>query len=99
MFTDMFEALDKGSAPMESFYEGYLVNAIMDACYHSVKTKKWEPVELEVWRGKSGLSEEKMTVDYDDQFYLIKEEKLADGRKKVILKDKSTGEIIQRVVN
>ena len=99
MFTDMFEAMDKGTAPMESFYEGYLVNAIMDACYRSVKTKKWEPVALEIWRGKSGVGEEKMTVDYDDQFYLIKEEKLADGRKKVILKDKSTGEIIQRVVN
>lgn len=98
MFTDMFEAIDKGTAPMESFYEGYIVNAIMDACYKSAKTKKWEPVELDIWRGQTGLSEEASTIDYDDQFYLIKEEKLPDGRKRVILKDKSTKEIIQRIL-
>lgn len=97
MFEDMFDAIDKGKTPMETFYDGYVVNAIMDACYKSAKTKKWEPVNLKIWRGKTDVSEEKMLVDYDEQHVLIKEEKLPDGRRKVILKDKSTGEITQHV--
>ncbi len=35
MFTDMFDAMDEGRAPMETFYDGYVVNAIIDACYRS----------------------------------------------------------------
>ena len=52
MFTDMFNALDRRAQPRETFYDGYVVNAIMDAAYKSVETKKWEPVELAVWRGQ-----------------------------------------------
>ena len=37
-------------APQETFYDGYVVNAIMDACYRSAKTGQWEGVELD-WRG------------------------------------------------
>lgn len=51
MFNDMLNALDSGEEPMETFHDGYVVNAIMDACYRSAKSKRWEPVELEVWRG------------------------------------------------
>ena len=32
------------------FYDGYVVNAIIDACYRSAESRQWEPVELE-WRG------------------------------------------------
>ena len=52
MFSDMFRAIDAGGAPQETFYDGYVVNAIMDACYRSAKAKAWAPVELE-WRGGS----------------------------------------------
>ena len=52
MFTDMFRAMDEGRAPQETLYDGYVVNAIMDACYRSAKAHAWEPVELE-WRGGS----------------------------------------------
>ena len=31
MFTDMFDAMDAGRDPQETFYDGYVVNAIMDA--------------------------------------------------------------------
>ena len=31
MFTDMFRAMDEGRAPQETLYDGYVVNAIMDA--------------------------------------------------------------------
>src|SRR5215216_6268899 len=37
MFTDMFDAMDAGREPMETFYDGYVVNAIMDACYRSAE--------------------------------------------------------------
>jgi predicted dehydrogenase len=95
MFADMLNALDKGVQPMENFYDGYIVNAIMDACYKSAQTKKWEPVELAVWRGSGVSSETTRSQEYDAQHWLIKEEVMPDGQTKVILKDKQTGEITQ----
>jgi len=53
MFQDMLDAREAGRAPMETFYDGYVVNAIIDACYQSMKSGRWEPVELGVWRGKA----------------------------------------------
>ena len=50
MFTDMFDAMDAARAPLETFYDGYVVNAIIDACYRSAESRAWEPVALE-WRG------------------------------------------------
>ena len=40
MFTDMFDAMDAGRAPMETFHDGYIVNAVMDACYRSAKSRR-----------------------------------------------------------
>lgn len=98
MFTDMFRAMESQTEPMETFYDGYIVNAIMDACYRSAASKKWEQVELEIWRGRSGLQEERVTSDYDADHYLIKTEILPDGRKKVILKHKTSGQLSERIV-
>ena len=50
MFMDMFNALEQGTSPKETFYDGYVVNAVLDAAYRSAKNKLWEPVQLEVWR-------------------------------------------------
>ena len=97
MFEDMFQAMEKGHTPMETFYDGYVVNAIMDACYKSAKTKKWEPVILEVWRGNEGEDQTMQYKEYDPDHYLIKEELLPDGRKRLILKEKSSGTVIQRM--
>jgi predicted dehydrogenase len=97
MFTDMFDAMDAGKQPMETFYDGYVVNAIMDACYKSSRSKKWETVELEDWRGSEEVSGGPELKDYNDQYYLIKEEMIPDGTVKLILKDKSSGEIIQKI--
>ena len=99
MFEDMFNAMDKGESPMETFYDGYVVNAIMDACYISAKTKKWEPVNLEIWRGKEAVEKQQEYKEYDNNHYLIKEELLPDGRKKLILKEKSGGQVVQRVMD
>ena len=51
MFTDMFDAMEAGREPRETLYDGYVVNAVMDACYRSAKSRAWEPVELFEWRG------------------------------------------------
>jgi len=65
MFLDMFNSMDKGAAPMETFYDGYIVNAIIDACYKAVETKKWEPVQIKEWRGGKVNAEETGLKDYD----------------------------------
>ena len=96
MFTDMFRSLEKHQEPAETFYDGYVVNAIMDAAYRSAGTKKWEPVELEIWRGKTGGPQELTLTDYDADYYLIKEEITHDQRHKVILKDKKTGRFLEK---
>nr|WKN35365.1 Gfo/Idh/MocA family oxidoreductase [Tunicatimonas sp. TK19036] len=96
MFTDMFNAMDEQQAPMESFYDGYVVNAIMDACYASAQSKQWEAVQLPVWRGNTEGSQPLGAKEYDELHWLIKEEHLPDGRKKVILKEKTSGNIIER---
>jgi predicted dehydrogenase len=97
MFADMLDALDQGRAPMETFYDGYVVNAIMDACYGSVASKRWEPVDLAFWRGQEGTVEKGGFPEYDDRHYLIKEETMPDGKLKLILKEKDSGRIIERI--
>jgi predicted dehydrogenase len=97
MFRDMFNALDEGREPGETFLDGYIVNAIMDACYKSALTKKWEPVGLERWRPRA--PEEKAKTEgktVDENYALIKEERLPDGTIKQILRDLKTGEIRHR---
>ncbi|MDH3710201.1 MAG: Gfo/Idh/MocA family oxidoreductase [Cyclobacteriaceae bacterium] len=97
MFVDMLDSYEQASKPREDFYDGYVVNEIMDACLKSVKSKKWEPVELEDWRGEDPKEEGRLELQsYDQQYYLIKEEKLPNGQVKLILKDKQTGKIIQK---
>lgn len=36
----------EGNLPSENFKDGVIVNSILDAGYKSIKSKKWEPVEL-----------------------------------------------------
>jgi predicted dehydrogenase len=98
MFTDMLEALDAGRQPRETFYDGYVVHAIMDAAYQSAQSRKWEPVALEDWRGLTGSGEKLALADYDAEHFLIKREKMPDGREKVILKNKVSGKIEQKII-
>ncbi|MDH3650291.1 MAG: gfo/Idh/MocA family oxidoreductase, partial [Saprospiraceae bacterium] len=99
MFVDMFNQIDANREPLETFYDGYIVNAVMDAAYQSAETGKWEQVELQVWRGKDAdAAGAKEQQEYDADHFLIKEELLPNGVKKVILKEKSTGKILQRTL-
>jgi predicted dehydrogenase len=97
MFARMLDALDARREPEETFYDGYVVNAIMDACYRSMETKRWEPVVLDDWRGKADAATAGAYAEYDARHWLIKTERMPDGRRKVILKDKETGAVTQRV--
>ena len=96
MFTDMFDAIEQKHEPLETFYDGYIVNAVLDAAYLSAKTKLWEPVKIENWRGKEGVTPKSPFNEYDAEHYLIKEEIIPGGVKKIILKNKKTGAITQR---
>ena len=95
MFSDMFDSIEAGTEPRETFYDGYVVNAIMDAAYRSAESRQWEPVDVE-WRG--GATERiKKDVQTHDGHAIVKEEVLPDGRRKLILSDKDTGSIFDLV--
>jgi predicted dehydrogenase len=96
MFTDMFRALEEGHQPQETLYDGYVVNAVMDACYRSAEKGAWEPVALD-WRHGSTPRIAKTPEIYEGQV-VIKREVLPDGREKLIVKDPSTGDYIDRIV-
>jgi len=98
MFTDIFNSLEKGVAPKETFYDGYVVNAVLDAAYRSAKTKLWEPVLLDIWRGRIGVEKDSHLTEYDAEHYLVKEEMTHYGAKKIILKNKVSGKISERVI-
>jgi predicted dehydrogenase len=91
MFRDMFDALDAGRAPTETFYDGYVVNAIMDGCYRSAESHAWEPVDLEVWRG-TGAERIARERRMHDGKVVIKQEQMPDGRQKLILWDEVSGD-------
>jgi hypothetical protein len=97
MFSDMFSAMEDGRAPRETFYDGYVVNAVMDACYRSAASRSWEPVELDEWRGGSTARIAKRPETYEGQT-VIKREVLPDGRTKLILKDPASGDFSDRIV-
>jgi len=99
MFMDMFNSMEKGIDPKETFYDGYVVNCILDAAYKSAKSKLWEPVKLDIWRGQEGLTKESHLVEYDAEHYLVKEEMTHYGAKKLILKHKISGKITEQIIN
>ena len=97
MFTDMFDAIDHGREPVETFYDGYVVNAVIDAAYRSAKSKSWKPVDVE-WRGGTTERISRTAALYEGHT-VVKDELLPDGRKKLILKDKDTGAFVDRIVS
>ncbi len=95
MFTDMFDSIDEGREPRETFYDGYVVNTIMDAAYKSAESRQWEPVDVE-WRGGSTPRITK-AVSTHEGHAIVKEEILPDGRRKLMLSNKDTGEVFDLV--
>jgi predicted dehydrogenase len=104
MFKDMLDAWEAGREPMETFRDGYVVNAIIDACYRSMKSGRWEPVKLafkasgKPQAAKTPLDQGKGRGKAGKAGYVaIKTEKLPDGRTKRILKDRATGRIVEEI--
>ena len=97
MFSDMFDAIEQKKEPLESFYDGYVVNAILDAAYASASSRQWEKVKIADWRGRTDVSPSAHMIEFDDQYYLIKEETLPNGTHKRILKHKQSGKVEQRI--
>ncbi|HEX6963758.1 MAG TPA: Gfo/Idh/MocA family oxidoreductase [Lacipirellula sp.] len=96
MFDDMFNAMDAQSAPRETFYDGYVVNAIVDAAYGSMRTKQWRPINLPLWRGSDETADTRSARDYDADHVLLKEERMPDGTIKRILRHKTTGAVVHQ---
>jgi hypothetical protein len=69
---------------------------VLDAAYRSAKSKLWEGVKLDIWRGKEGFTKDSHLIEYDSDHYLVKEEMTHYGAKKLILKNKQTGKIIEK---
>jgi len=70
-----------------------------------MKSGRWEPVELEVWRGEevsvageaAGGRPKSKPAEEDTGFVLVKKEKMPDGRTKVILREKATGRTSEKI--
>jgi predicted dehydrogenase len=43
-FADCFRT---GTEPRETFVDGYVVNCALDACYRSMRSGRWEPIEVD----------------------------------------------------
>jgi hypothetical protein len=94
----MFAAMETGRPPRETFYDGYVVNAVMDACYRSARSRAWEPVELFEWRGGTTPRIAKTPETFEGQT-VIKREILPDGRHKLFVKDPASGDYRDRIVS
>lgn len=98
MFADMLSALDEGREPQERFWDGYVVNAVIDACYRSARSRQWEPVAVDGWlaepepRVRDAIVRRRV-----GGLELIKEEVMPDGRTKRLLHDPQTGRVTQQV--
>ena len=96
MFTDMFDAMEASRQPRETFYDGVIVNAVMDAAYRSATSRRWEPVSLPEWRG-GDMPRVHVAPEVFERQLVIKRELLPDGRAKLILRDPATGDFSERV--
>lgn len=96
MFADMLNAFEAKRAPEETFYDGYVVNAILDAAYRSATSRKWEPVKLSVWRGQDTAEKISGYKEHDADHWFLTEEVTHDGQHVLILKEKKTGAIVRR---
>ena len=99
MFTDMFDAMDGKRQPAETFYDGYVVNAIIDACYKSAATRQWEPVQLDDWRAPEPAKPVTVSARLVDGMSVVKEERMHGNKLKQILCNQETGQIVERIID
>jgi predicted dehydrogenase len=97
MFQDMLNAFEHHRTPRETFYDGYIVNAIIDAAYKSMASKQWEPIELACWRGDPSSDGDSSIASRSEPYDIIKREVMPDGTKRLIVRDKRSGEVTSLV--
>ncbi len=98
MFADMFDSLQRNQSPGETFYDGYVVNAVIDACYCSAQSKRWEAIAIDPWRGSTSTTTPSQAVREFEGSVVIKQERMPDGRVKLILKDPASGRIFDQFI-
>jgi predicted dehydrogenase len=55
------ECYRTGAQPRETFVDGYIVNVILDACYRSMRSGRWEEIEVDpAVVGSESLEEEEL---------------------------------------
>lgn len=96
MFADMFDSIDAGREPRETFYDGYVVNAVIDACFASSESGKWEPVDLQEWPHPPTPRVSKQADTFQGH-PVIKRELLPDGRTKLMYQHTETREVLEHV--
>ncbi len=96
MFTDMFDAMERGRQPQETFHDGVVVNAVMDAAYRSARSRQWESVQLPDWTDPDVPRLHVEPELFEGQL-VIKRELLPDGRAKLILRDPLSGDFTERI--
>ena len=47
MMAEVVEAFRAGRPPRETFRDGYIVNTVLDAAYRSIRSGRWEPVQVD----------------------------------------------------
>jgi predicted dehydrogenase len=47
MMADVVQSFRAGTRPRETFEDGYIVNCILDAAYRSMRSGRWEPVDVD----------------------------------------------------
>ena len=52
MMADVVAAFREGRPPSETFHDGYVVNAVLDAAYRSMRSGRWEPVAHDPTEGR-----------------------------------------------
>ena len=89
----------RARAPRETFYDGYVVNAVMDAGLPLGQVTRVGAGQLAEWRGGTAARiGSGTTPEMHDGKVVIKREILPDGRHKLILKDPASGDYVDTVV-
>lgn len=98
MFGDMFDSIDAGREPIETFYDGYVVNSIIDACFVSAESGKWEPVQIDDWPYSPAPRVTRAAETFEGH-PVIKRELLPDGRSKVMYQHSESGQVLEKVAD
>ena len=56
-----------------------------------MRSTKWEPIELALWRGQATIEASAHVREYDAEHVIMNEERMPDGSSRLVLRNKQTG--------